>query len=121
MSESFAVYPITPVPKPRMTRRDRWSKRPCVLRYWSFRAEVRLRGVSLPERCRIVFVLPMPQSWKASKRSALNGTPHMLTPDIDNLIKALLDSLFTSDAHIHTVQAEKRWGERGEIRVEAIG
>ena len=44
------VYPITPVPKPRMTRRDRWAKRPCVLRYWAFKDEVRLRRVSLPDR-----------------------------------------------------------------------
>ena len=116
----MTVYPITPVPAPRMTRRDRWAKRPCVLRYWAFRDEVRLRGVTLPERGRIVFVLPMPASWPSASRADMNGKPHTAKPDIDNLIKALLDSLFTSDAHIHTVQAEKRWGESGEIRIEEL-
>lgn len=116
----MTVYPITPVPAPRMTRRDRWAKRPCVLRYWAFRDEVRLRKVVLPDRCRVVFVLPMPKSWSKLQKFIADGMPHRLTPDIDNLCKALLDAVFASDAHIHTLHAEKLWGERGEIRIEAL-
>ena len=111
------VYPITPVPAPRMTRRDRWAKRPCVLRYWEFRDEVRLRKVVLPDRCHVVFVMPMPASWRDDYRYAMRHSPHTKKPDIDNLLKALLDAVFANDAHIHTIRAEKIWGERGEIRV----
>ena len=28
--------PVTPVSKPRMTQRDKWKKRPCVLRYRAY-------------------------------------------------------------------------------------
>ena len=118
---AVVVYPITPVPKPRMTRRDRWAKRPCVLRYWAFKDEVRLRGVTLPIPYHVTFVLPMPASWPASKRAALNGTPHMCPPDKDNLEKGLLDALFKNDAAVHDGRVSKVWGERGEIRVEAVG
>ena len=114
------VYPITPVPAPRMTRRDRWVKRPCVLRYWAFRDEVRLRRVALTSRCKVVFVLPMPASWSVSRRLSMDGAFHTAKPDIDNLSKALLDAVFGDDAHIHTLHVEKRWGERGEIRVEEL-
>ena len=47
------------------------------------------------------------------------GKPHTKKPDIDNLIKALLDAVFSDDAHVHTVHAEKVWGDKGEIRVGA--
>ena len=114
------VYPITPVPKPRMTRRDRWAKRPCVLRYWAFKDEVRLRRVSLPDRCRVVFVLPMPASWRDDYRYAMRGLPHTKKPDLDNLIKALLDAVFVDDAHIHEFHGSKIWGDNGAIRVYAL-
>lgn len=37
-------YPIVPVPKPRMTQRDKWQKRPAVMRYRAFCDEVRAKG-----------------------------------------------------------------------------
>ena len=41
----YTAYKIKPVPKPRMTQRDAWDKRPCVLRYRAFKDEVRKWGV----------------------------------------------------------------------------
>lgn len=62
------IYAITPMGKPRMTRSDKWKKRPEVLRYRAFCDEVRARGVILPEsRSHIIFILPMPQSWSKKK------------------------------------------------------
>lgn len=46
-------YPILPVPKPRMTQRDVWQKRPVVLRYRKFCDAVRNAGL-LPESDSIV-------------------------------------------------------------------
>jgi len=37
-------YKITPVPKPRQTRSDKWKQRPCVMRYRAFADEVRAAG-----------------------------------------------------------------------------
>ncbi len=67
------VYDITPMGKPRMTRADKWKKRPEVLRYRAFCDEVRLQGVELPESgSHVTFILPMPASW--GKRNGLSST-----------------------------------------------
>lgn len=111
------IYPIVPVPKPRMTQRDKWQKRACVLRYRKFKDEVRLRRVKLTPPCRVIFHLPFPKSWAEDIRAQLDGTPHRCRPDIDNLIKSLLDALFTEDSHVWEIQAEKRWSRKPCIEV----
>lgn len=113
-------YPIVPVAKPRMTRRDKWKRRASVLRYYAFKDEVRLRKVELPQPCRVIFYLPMPASWPASKRSAMEDTAHRSKPDTDNLLKALNDSVFEDDAHLWSIWAEKRWSAKPRIVVMQI-
>lgn len=46
-----------------------------------------------PIRTEIVFGMPIPTSLSKRKRAALDGTPHFVKPDRDNLEKALLDGL----------------------------
>ena len=43
------------------------------------------------------------------------GKPHQQRPDIDNLVKGLMDALLEEDSHIHTVYAKKIWAEKGSI------
>jgi len=114
------VYDISPVPKPRMTRADKWKGRPCVLRYRAFADEVRIKIKGLPVPYHVVFVLPMPKSWSAAKRERMLMSPHRQRPDKDNLEKALLDALFDDDSVIDDGRVTKRWGERGEIWVSEI-
>lgn len=115
------VYDITPMGKPRMTRADKWKKRPEVLRYRAFCDEVRLQCVELPESgSHVTFILPMPASWSKKKRAELNGRPHQQKPDVDNLTKSLLDALFEDDAHIWDVRVSKSWGETGRIIIEEL-
>jgi hypothetical protein len=77
-------YPITPVPKPRQTRQDRWKKRPSVVRYRDFADECRRLGIHVPESgCTVRFGLPMPKSWSKKKRQGMNGRAHQQTPDVD--------------------------------------
>lgn len=112
-------YAITPVPKPRMTRSDKWKKRDCVLRYRAFCDEVRAAGIVLPEcGARVWFVLPMPKSWSEKKKAAMDGKPHKQAPDLDNIFKALGDALFDDDSHIHGVEMSKEWGREGAIFIE---
>lgn len=110
-------YPIAPVPKPRMTRRDKWAKRPCVLRYWAFKDEVRQFGVDYTSDDALLFLMPMPKSWSKKRKAAMDGEPHMQTPDCDNLIKAWNDSLYDDDSAIHTICARKIWAYEGAIWV----
>lgn len=110
------VFNITPLGKPRMTRADKWKKRPEVLRYRAFCDEVRLNNVSLPESgYHVIFVLPMPPSWSKKKRSLMDGKPHQQKPDKDNLEKALLDAIFGEDSHIWDGRVTKIWGETGQM------
>lgn len=114
---AMKVYPITPVPAPRMTQSDRWKKRPCVMRYFAFRDEVKLHKVELPDCSHVVFILPMPPSWSNKKRDENFYKPHRQKPDIDNLGKALLDSIFKDDGHVSDIRLTKLWGDIGEIRI----
>ena len=112
------TYNIVPVSAPRMTRSDKWKKRPCVMRYFAFRDQVKEAKIQLQSPCKITFYIPMPDSWSGRKRADFNGKPHMNKPDIDNLTKALLDSVFDDDAHMWSISVEKFWSEKGAITVE---
>lgn len=111
-------YHITPVPAPRMTRSDKWKKRPCVMRYFSFRDKVKDLGISVePYGTHVRFFMPMPKSWSKKKKAEMNGTLHQQKPDVDNLLKALLDSIFKDDAHIADIRATKIWSVEGRIEI----
>lgn len=112
------IYPITPVPKPRMTRRDKWAKRPCVMRYRAFKDHVRMRRVELPQPCLVIFWIAMPASWSEADKRGHEGKPHQQTPDLDNLLKALGDAVLTDDRKLWNIRAEKRWARKGAIQVE---
>lgn len=114
----MTAYPIEPMGKPRMTRKDKWAQRDCVMRYRAFKDKVRACGLTaLPQPCRLLFTIPMPESWSRKKCAAQDGKPHMEKPDIDNLVKAVLDALYEDDAHVWSVWGEKRWGAAGSIAV----
>lgn len=112
------IYPINPCPAPRQVRSDAWNPRPRVLRYRSFRDEVKSLGVTLqPAWSRIIFRIPMPASWSEKKKAKFNGCPHESKPDLDNLIKALLDACYKEDSHIWCYTAMKLWAEHGYIEI----
>jgi Holliday junction resolvase RusA-like endonuclease len=114
-------YNICPVPKPRMTRRDKWLKppRPAVKRYWNFCTQCKLERVILPcFGAHVVFILPISDSFSKKKKLYLNGKPHMQRPDLSNLLKALEDALYQEDSGIYDVHVTKVWGMEGKIIIE---
>lgn len=115
------MYDISPVPKPRMTRADKWKKRASVMRYRAFKDECRLHNVVIPESgYHVTFHLPMPNSWSKKKKQAMNGMPHKSRPDKDNLEKALLDAVFEEDSNVWDGRVTKKWAYNGAIQVEII-
>ena len=113
------TYKIIPVPKPRMTQRDKWKKRTPVLKYNAFKDEIRLNKVSIPDSgSHITFVIPMPASWSKKKKREYDGKPHQQRPDKDNLEKALLDAIFTEDCRVWDSRVTKIWGEKGLIIID---
>lgn len=107
------------VPKPRMTRADRWKKRPCVLRYWDFadvlRAAAAAQNFELGDRIKIEFHIAMPKSWSKKKRSEMEGRPHKSKPDLDNCIKSCADILKKEDKTIYEITATKSWSREPRI------
>jgi Holliday junction resolvase RusA-like endonuclease len=116
-------YNICPIAKPRMTRRDQWLKPPRspVKRYYDFCLQCKLEKVVLPcYGANVTFVLPIPSSMSNKKKKALEGRPHMKRPDLDNLLKALGDSLYQDDSGIYDIHVRKIWGLEGKIIIEDV-
>ncbi len=114
---------LNPVAKPRMTQSDRWKKRGCVIRYFAFSASLReeaRRQKFVPANQLVIqFEFRMPKSWSKKKKAEMSGKPMQSKPDIDNLQKSILDSLFPNDdSAIWKVCASKRWAETGRIIIK---
>lgn len=120
MSLDFQVF-IDPIGKPRMTQRDKWQQRPCVIRYRAFCDKLRqsfaAQRISLPDAFQIQFTIEMPASWSKKKRLEMNGRPHQTKPDLDNMLKAVCDALRKDDSPIHAWTATKIWGKCGMIEI----
>tara|TARA_Y100001938_G_C8098468_1_gene439843 strand:+ start:563 stop:910 length:348 start_codon:yes stop_codon:yes gene_type:complete len=102
-----------------MTRSDAWKKRPCVLNYWAYKDELRLlmskNKVDIDKEIYAEFYIPMPKSWSKKKKDKFDGLEHEKRPDIDNLVKGVMDALFKEDSHVHTIYAKKFWSKTPKI------
>ena len=67
-----------------------------------------------PVHIDVVFIFPIPSSYSAAKKRMLKTSPRGITSDVDNLLKALLDSIqglcFSNDNLVASVQAKKIYG-----------
>lgn len=121
-------YPLRPIGKPRITHATRYSK--TAKRYYSWRDEARLMDVRLgPFGCTIIFEVEMPRSWSEKKRILLDGHPHLQTPDVDNMVKAVLDAARIGkgmddrqiwnmdDRQVWNVEPFKIWGRKPHITI----
>ena len=59
----------------------------------------------------------MPSSWSKKKKVEMNFANHQQKPDIDNLLKALMDSLLEDDSKVYQLTANKIWSYDGRILV----
>lgn len=118
---------VNPIGKPRMTQRDRWKRRPCVLIYHEFKdklradaesagltSEVKAKGLSWNA------YIPMPKSWSIKKKAEMHYALHQSRPDRDNIDKAILDTLFKEDRCIAYGTIRKYWCHPGEERIELL-
>lgn len=117
--------PICPVAKPRMTKRDRWSKRPAVVKYWAFKdqlADVKSELASFifdNADVQITFGIQIPKSYSKTKANKCLFKFHKQRPDIDNLLKGLLDGVMDEDSAVCSVYTQKRWVKNGCVLVTA--
>ena len=69
----------------------------------------------------ITFFMRMPKSYSDRKRDRLRDTPHYQKPDLDNMIKYILDVcngiLYKDDALISEIHARKIWADLGKTEI----
>jgi len=119
---SFVVWG-NPMGKPRMTRQDKWKKRPCVMRYRQIKDEIKAAcKADLTKRdvWRLDWIayMEMAKSWSKKKRAFFAGGRHRAKPDKDNIDKGILDALFTEDSTICEGFHSKRWDDGHGPRLE---
>ncbi len=109
-------YDIKPTPKPRMTQRDKWNPSKSALKYFAFKDECRLKKVILPEAgAHVIFIVPFPKSYSLKKKQNLDGMPHIQKPDVDNLLKSIMDAVYDDDSVVYDIRVSKYWGHKGKI------
>ena len=116
----FTAY-VVPMGKPRMTRRDKWAKRPCVVAYRAWADAVRLAAGPVPDHVgvlRLRAYMPIPKSLPAHKRPHFVGSPHQRKPDLDNIVKALMDALLPQDQGVYHIEARKVYDDNLGPRIE---
>lgn len=90
------TIPGAPVAKPRMTRRDKWKLRPCVLAYRDF-CDRALTAAGLRRKMRlsdpiivtVTAYFGFPRSSALSVQRSLRNSPHTGRQDADNVLKAI--------------------------------
>lgn len=124
------VFNIIPFPAPRMTKSDKWKTDPNhpdpnkrqrlpVFKYFKYKNQLqKLLGdekIGLTDELKLIFVMPMANSWSKKKKMMFNKTPHKQKPDWDNLAKAFCDSFGIDDSHVWNARISKFWGYQGAI------
>ena len=121
MKAGFHILKIEPMGKPRMTKRDKWLKRPCVVRYYAFKAHVLalLAGVDLSDVDGVSWdvFFSIPKSWSKKKKETMRGQPHQQKPDRDNIDKAILDALLKDDSVVWRGELYKYWDDGQGARI----
>ena len=108
---------------PRQCRSDSWRPRECVIRYRRLRDRIRAAAgliAPFPDSITCAFLIAMPPSWSQRKQDVMAGRPHRAKPDIDNLVKGVLDALLQQDGCVHGCIAHKHWCREGEQRIEVM-
>ena len=114
----MAVYDICPCPKPRMVRSYKSTHTLAAKKYWAFKQECQLKKVTFENGQAITFYIPMPKSWSKNKRFERVQMSHTGKPDIDNLLKALLDAIFKEDSHVHHIGRLQKFWTSGPGRID---
>ena len=115
--EQIFLIKTPPMPKPRMTQRDKWAKRPVVQRWNAYKDVMRILA---PKD----FQMPTSDYWliftfKIPKRGGVAlGSAHMVRPDKDNLEKGVLDIFLPyEDSVIFDGRCSKLWGQTASVEL----
>lgn len=85
------------------------------------RSQALERPLEAPVCVNMVFHMPMPKSWSQKRREEQLGKPMTSKPDVDNLMKWILDVLngiaYHDDRYVTSGYFEKKWGYEGKVQI----
>lgn len=121
-TQRFKINPV-PASRPRVSRWSTYYPK----KYTKFKKEMEALTSELettlskkPVSVELEFGIMMPKSWSKKKRKELNNTYCSNNSDIDNYIKAILDSLngvvYVDDKQVVELFAKKIYSEEGYIQ-----
>lgn len=121
-TQKFKINPV-PASRPRVSRWSTYYPK----KYTKFKKEMEALTSELettlskkPVSVELEFGIMMPKSWSKKKRKELNNTYCSNNSDIDNYIKAILDSLngvvYVDDKQVVELFAKKIYSEEGYIQ-----
>ncbi len=92
---------------------------------WDAAQQMSSQGSERPLECPILvnmrFHMPMPKSWSQKRKEEQLGKPMASKPDIDNLMKWILDVLngiaYTDDRLVSSTYSEKVWAYEGKVDI----
>jgi hypothetical protein len=112
-----------PMGKPRMTQRDKWAKRDCVVRYRDWADRLRAAAGTVPPAKSVldlswVAYFEPPASWSKKRRWAAIGEPHRVKPDASNILKGIEDILWPDgDSALAAGHYEKLWDPEPRLEI----
>lgn len=132
MTKTFRVIG-SPVAKPRLTKSSHWGKKDengnfqyynkSVGYYFDWAALCRRSATGDSTKyitehsyhhMDAVFIFPIPDKFTQKKHSDALGAPLKTRPDIDNLVKGVMDAILEKDSMISSIRARKRYCRAGE-------
>lgn len=120
----MTVLNVCPVGKPRMTQRDKWIKRDCTSKYWTFcdqlRIEILRNKLVVTNAFKVNFYLPIPDSYGIKKKNSYENRPHDKKFDLDNMIKSVMDALYANDSTVYHVEAYKYYSKTPRIEIKFL-
>lgn len=126
------TIPGAPVPKPRMTQRDKWMPSKATQRYLAWKDVIRLMAApifkvpyTVPIQLSCHFFIAVPRSLTKLERAERLGGMHTVKPDLKNLIAGLEDALnkvaWADDSQIFSyARSAKFWVPRGDESTTVI-
>ena len=120
-TQRFEINPV-PASRPRVSRWSTYYPKKYTKFKQDMEALISELDTTLSEklvRVEIDFMIKIPESWSKKKKQELNNTYCSNNSDIDNYIKAILDSLngvfFIDDRQVEEIFARKIYSNKGYI------
>lgn len=74
----------------------------------------------LEQGMHITFYMPVPKSWRDHKKKSMHMKLCFSRPDVDNLLKGIMDGWLIEDNFIADIRATKRWVNQENGYIEVI-